>query len=61
MLINKYLKFINLTWVIRHRYTLSNEGILHLKSYLLFYKHLIPGKEKVLFQINFDGKFHFGE
>jgi hypothetical protein len=55
MLINKFLKIFNLTWVIRHRVDLSSglNTLSHKKTYLLILNYLLQN-EKILFQIKGD-------
>ena len=58
MIINKFLKFIGLKWVIRQQMDLSEE-MNYRKSYLLIFGYLSK-HEKVLFGKDYSGKWFLG-
>ena len=55
MLINRFLKFFNLTWVIRNKVELSSDlnYLSHKKTYLLIFNYLLEN-EKILLKIKGD-------
>jgi hypothetical protein len=61
MIINKFLKFIGLKWVIRQQRDLSEglQAINYRKSYLLIFGHLSK-YEKVLLGRDYSGKWFLG-
>lgn len=58
MKINKFLKYINLAWVIRHNVYMGGKNA-HEKLYMLMFGHNTKN-EKILFKITPDKKWSFG-